>query len=232
MDVQELDIAADALNERRENLPERAERLQNQALARDLDRGLEQLEGQRGALRASEHSLAEEVAAMAARAKGAEDKLYSGGVKIPKELEGLQEEVRLLTQKQAELEDGELALMEQIEAAEREMAANREQRAASEQRERELDAAIAAAESEIEGELATLGASRQDAALNIPPLVLEKYAELRRNTRMAGRPAARLLGGSCQGCHVKLPIAEHQRIQDGEPGALVRCPQCRRVLVR
>jgi predicted nucleic acid-binding Zn-ribbon protein len=232
LDVQELDIAADALNERLRDLPERAERLANQQHARDLDAGVAELEAQRETLNASERGLAGKVADMAARAKEAEDKLYSGGVKVPKELEGLQEELRVFKEKQSELEDGELLLMEQIEATELAMSANREQRAASDTAEKELDASIAAAEAEIDDELSVRGASRQKAAVGIPAAVLEKYAELRKNVRMRGRPAARLESGTCQGCRVQLPIFEHHRIQDEAPTALVRCPQCRRVLIR
>jgi predicted nucleic acid-binding Zn-ribbon protein len=232
LDVQELDVAADALKQRRADLPERAELVGCHERAEQLDRELAELEARREGLSSSERKLAGEVAAMAARVKEAEKKLYSGTVTLPKELEGLQEEQRTLQHKQSELEDQELELMEQIEATEGEMASNREARRESDDRAAQLLRSIASSEAEIDGELQSLDTSRRNVAAGLPAPVLEKYAELRQNRRMAGRPAARLTARTCQGCRLELPVLVHQRIQDEGPGALVRCPQCRRVLGR
>jgi predicted nucleic acid-binding Zn-ribbon protein len=232
LDIQDLDFSADDLLERRRTLPERAALVESRAEAVALDQAFEVLEGQRGALRADEQALGDEVAVLAAKAKEVEDTLYSGSVKAPKELEGLQEEIRLLKEKQGGLEDRELELMEQIESVEAEMVGNREQRAASDARQGELGAAISSAEGEISGQLAEIGASRAKATPEIPELVMEKYGELRSRERLRGRAAGRLEGGSCQSCRMKLPVLEHKRIQDQPPDALVRCVHCGRILVR
>jgi predicted nucleic acid-binding Zn-ribbon protein len=232
MDLQDLDLAADELHEKRRTLPARAALVESQRHAAALDQGLDLLDQQRKAARSAEHALGDEVSTVASKAAEVEGTLYSGSVKSPKELEGLQEELRLLKAKQAGLEDRELELMEEIERTEAEIERNREQRTGSDALEEELCASIVADEGEIDEELATNGSTRQQEAADIPSAVLEKYAELRGKKRLAGRGAALLRDGSCQGCRMKLAVFEHNRIQGEPPEALVRCTHCNRILVR
>lgn len=230
--VQELDLASDALMERRWTLPERAERAQIEVRQAELDRAHADLEQTRKTLNAAEHALADEAAAIAAKAKEVEANLYSGSVTVPKELAGLQEEVRLLKEKQASIEDRELELMEEIERTEGEIAGNRAQRAECDARDRELASAVATAESQIDAELTGLADSRAKAAPDIPAEILAKYDELRGKAGLAGRAAAQLEKGTCQGCRVKLAVMDHRRIQEEPELALVRCTHCKRILVR
>ena len=44
--------------------------------------------------------------------------------------------------------------------------------------------------------------------------------------------AARLVGGSCSGCHLVLPSMEVDRIRKAPPDAVITCDQCGRILVR
>lgn len=232
LEVQEFDLACDALRAKRRDLPERAESERNEQRAVELDRDLALLDEQKAGLSASERVLAAEVAQVAVRAKASEDRLYSGAVTIPKELEGLQEELRGHKQKQSELEDQELELMEQIEQKDAEVAENREARTASDAQGRALDDAIRKAEAEIDGELAEFAAARGLACGGLPAEVLEKYEGLRSAPLMGGRPAARLEDGTCLGCRVKLPVLTHTEMQREPVEALLRCTQCRRILVR
>ena len=94
----------------------------------------------------------------------------------------------------------------------------------------ELRAAIANAESDIDAELATEEAARASAVASIPPDLLSLYENLR--TRLDGIGAARLVRGSCSGCHLALPATEVDRIKRVPADEIVRCDQCGRILVR
>jgi predicted nucleic acid-binding Zn-ribbon protein len=93
-----------------------------------------------------------------------------------------------------------------------------------------LRASIANAESEIDAELATEEAARAAAVASIPSDLLSLYENLR--ARLGGIGAARLVKGSCAGCHLALPATEVDRIKRVPPDEIVRCDQCGRILVR
>jgi predicted nucleic acid-binding Zn-ribbon protein len=44
--------------------------------------------------------------------------------------------------------------------------------------------------------------------------------------------AARLVGGTCQACHLALPATEVDRIRHLPPDAMARCDHCGAILVR
>ncbi|MHA7836396.1 MAG: zinc ribbon domain-containing protein [bacterium] len=232
LDVQTLDVARDRLVLRRETLPERVALDQVLAGRTPLDEAHAAQTARRDERARGERDLGREVAALAARIQEAEETLYSGSVRAPKELESLQEEIRLLRARQDELEEREMTLLEEIEQEERAM---RENRARLEESDREADrlrAAIGEAESEIDAELDRLAAERAPETSQLPPAILAEYERLRGRPRLAGRGAAPLDAGSCGGCRVKLPVMEYHRLKAEPEEALLTCMNCGRLLIR
>jgi len=232
LELQELDLSADRLRIQLENLPEAQELAEHEALLRELDAALAAGEAQREELSRAERELGSQVAAAASKAKEVETTLYSGTVKIPKELAALQEDHRLLRQRQAELEDRELERLEVIETVEGAIEATRSRRAEVAARAAELEAAIRAARDEIRGELARIKTERGARAAGLPAPVLEVYDRLRDNPRLGGRAAAPLGKGVCGGCRIQLPMMESSRIRAEAPDSVVCCVGCGRLLVR
>ncbi|HID87698.1 MAG TPA: hypothetical protein EYP55_10035 [Anaerolineae bacterium] len=155
-----------------------------------------------------------------------EEKLYGGRIKNPKELAGIQEEVRYLKRNRSELEDAMLETMLEIEDVEAEVAARRERlqeiEAEWKQRQaglREEEAALRARLARLEGERRALRASIDDQDLAI-------YKELRR--KKGGRGVALLVGGLCQGCGVTLPTSKVQEVRRSQD--LAFCSNCGRIL--
>ena len=70
------------------------------------------------------------------------------------------------------------------------------------------------------------------AAIPLGLALLTKYTALRAMPRLAGRAAARLGQGVCEGCRAKLPLVEYRRMKAEPPEALIQCTGCRRILVR
>jgi hypothetical protein len=94
----------------------------------------------------------------------------------------------------------------------------------------ELRSSIAAQESEIDDELQRERKERAALVSEVPDELLARYEQLRR--KLGGTGAARLVGGSCGGCHLQLPAMELDRVRKAAPDAILYCDQCGRILVR
>ena len=64
----------------------------------------------------------------------------------------------------------------------------------------------------------------------MPADLIARYEQLRK--KLGGTGAARLVGGSCGGCHLQLPAMELDRVKKAPPDAVIYCDQCGRILVR
>lgn len=232
LEVQELDLASDQLNERRSTLPEREALRQCHANIADIDAAHVALLERREALGRDERELAGEVGAMASRAQEADDTLYSGTIKVAKELSAVQEEVRMLREKQSALEERQMELLEEIDQLESETSDNRSTRTRKVAEGEEIQQAIGRAEGEIDAELARLVGERSPLAGEVPANILADYERLRTKERMAGRAAAPLADGSCGGCRVRLPVMEYTRMKAEPEDKLLTCTRCSRILVR
>ena len=63
----------------------------------------------------------------------------------------------------------------------------------------------------------------------VPADVLALYEKLR---EQHGVGAAALRRGRCEGCHLALNTVDLNRIRAAEPDEVLRCEECRRILVR
>jgi predicted nucleic acid-binding Zn-ribbon protein len=232
LDVQQLDLECDHLIKQRATLPERDTLRRNREQAATLDTGLAELEAERTRLDRAEHTLGGEVAEVASKAKEVEDRLYSGSVKVSKELAGLQQELDGLRARQGQIEEQELELLEEIDTTDASKVTNRADRDTCNAECTEIQATLGKAEADIDGQLAVIAGKRAELATGLPEAVLSHYAKLRENPRMLGRAAAPLADGGCGGCRIKLPVLEYHRIKAEPEDALVCCVHCHRVFVR
>jgi predicted nucleic acid-binding Zn-ribbon protein len=232
IELQDLDLSGDRLAERRRTLPEREELLALEAAEGPLAAAHATLCEQRAALERAEHDLEHEVEDLVAHSKEVETTLYSGTVRQSKELTNLQIELQSFHNRQAAAETRELSLLEEIEQVESEIALNRaaqERRALEAQR---CTRALLAAERAIDAELAGLAEARASKTEALPPAIVAAYEKLRSRERLAGRVVARLESGGCSGCHMRLPVLDHSRMQAEPEEALLHCVHCGRILVR
>jgi uncharacterized protein len=156
--------------------------------------------------------------------------LQAGNVASARQLEDLQREVDSLTHRVAVLEDAELEVMEKLEDAQARAAAVAADVAAltaarlSAQRDR--DAAFA----DIDAEVARVEGERVRVVADVPADLLALYDRIRADS--GGLGAAPLHRGRCQGCQLTLTPADLGRIRAEAPDEVVRCEECRRILVR
>ncbi|WBC06979.1 C4-type zinc ribbon domain-containing protein [Micromonospora sp. WMMA1947] len=228
LDLQAIDTALAQLAHRRRTLPERAEL---EALARELSA----LEDERVRAQVAVDDLDRDIARIEkdvdqVRARKSKDEArLTSGSGPARELEAIQHELVSLNRRQSDLEDAELELMEQRETAqgvldgvESRIAEARERRAATEQRRDETLAEIAK-EEEFKR------TARQPLAGDLPADLISLYDKIREDTGMG---AALLTGGRCGGCRLEMSGADLARIRKADPDDVVRCEECRRIMVR
>jgi predicted nucleic acid-binding Zn-ribbon protein len=230
LDLQALDSALDRLADRRRELPELAdiERLGQRQRAL-LDREVT-VETSISDLGRAVAKLEADVEQVRARAERDRRRLDAGQVSSPRDLENLQSEVVSLGRRQGVLEDELLEVMERNEQAEHQLAAVRAERATVAA---ELDAAVRRRDAAFADIDARAGARRGEREALVPTLpadLVALYEKVRAGSGGVG--AALLLRRQCQGCHLELSGADLIAVKDAGPRAVVRCEECRRILVR
>jgi predicted nucleic acid-binding Zn-ribbon protein len=185
---------------------------------------LEQEQGKLEELNGQQHSLEWELDDIQSKITKAEEELYSGKIKNPKELTSLQHEVEILKEKRGQLEDKDLEIMEQIESltdtakvVSSELAA-----VASDWKKRQQE--MAAEIQQLEVKLKGLNAQREAALSKIESEAAELYAGLKERR---GKAVAKIDQGLCRGCRIQLPVADLQKARSGD---LVQCSSCSRIL--
>ena len=154
----------------------------------------------------------------------ANESLYSGRVKNPKELQNLQHELDLLLAQRNPLEEKDITLMEQVEAAEIKVKQRKEELTLAENiwlaDQQSLKCQIEANRQAIEA----LRTKRQNTVMAIPAEDLALYNQLK---KIRGWGIAKVVQGTCGSCRLNLSSAEIQRAHAGQS---VTCSSCGRIL--
>ncbi len=228
--VQDLDIAITQLEHRKGTLPERRDLEAADGALAALAARAGELGARRQALLSRQAELEAQITAMTGRRQALEDRLYAARGSAARDLQAMDAEIHQLAQRRAEIEEVELEVMVEQEPVDAELARLADERAQLDAAASSLRTALAAAESVVNVEVATLAASRGVEAAKLPTDLADRYEVLR--ARLGGVGAARLVGNRCEGCHLALPSAEVDRIRHLPAGTVVTCDQCGRILVR
>jgi predicted nucleic acid-binding Zn-ribbon protein len=147
-----------------------------------------------------------------------------------KDMQALQHEVDSLTRRQAELEDIELEVMERAEGLAAAVAELEGQRAELVARIDELTAARDRVLTELETEAATVARPRADIVAGVGDELVALYEKIRASS--GGIGAAALRQRRCEGCRLELNQVDINRIRAAADDEVLRCEECRRILVR
>ena len=228
--VQEHDTSIDQLTHRRAHLPSRGELEQVMGELAKLEGSAAEVETTRHALGRDQQRLEDEITSLNDRANHHDKALYSGTISNPRELQAMQDEITALKRRISQLEDQELELMEQIEPLDQQLAVFGTARGDLDAKASALRAQIAEEEVAIDAELAQVQAERGTLVAAVDESLLTEYDDLRK--RLGGIGIARLVGGSCQGCHLSLSAVDVDRIKKLAPDAPAHCEECGRLLAR
>jgi predicted nucleic acid-binding Zn-ribbon protein len=230
LDVQGLDVRLQQLAHKKRSLPEHDE-------IESLTKDLTQLRDLLVAAQTEESDCAREqtkaeqdVDQVRQRAVRDQQRLDSGAVTSPKDLENLQREIASLAKRQGDLEDIVLEVMERRESAQERVAELTERVGSVQGRIDDATGRRDAAVQELDGQAASVTKEREVIAATIPADLLKLYDKLRE--QQGGVGAAKLYQRSCQGCRQELAITELSEIRSAAPDTVVRCENCRRILVR
>ncbi|WP_462187647.1 MULTISPECIES: zinc ribbon domain-containing protein [unclassified Frankia] len=230
LDLQALDTGIDRSVARRRGLPEHAVITERTAALTSLDGEVVGVQTELSDVARAQRKLENEIDLVRTRSARDSQRLDSGAVSTPRELENLQAELASLTRRQGVLEDDALEKMEIVEGLESRLSALSQQRSALQA---ELDAAVAArdkAYAEIDAEVARLRHDRDALVPELPEALVALYERIRASSSGVG--AAALLRRRCQGCHLELSGGDLRAVAAAPADEVVRCEECRRILVR
>lgn len=229
LEVQALDSRIAQLDHKRKNLPEHAEleRLgADLAQLRDLLVAAQTEESDT----AREQTKAEQdVDQVRQRAVRDQQRMDSGALGA-KDLENVQRELASLAKRQSDLEDVVLDVMERREAAQSRAAELAERVTSVEAKAAEAEARKSTALEAIDAEGFTAAKEREQLAAGVPDDLIKLYDKLR--AQQGGVGAARLYQKRCEGCRLELNITELNEVRAAPPTQVVRCENCRRILIR
>lgn len=165
-----------------------------------------------------------EVEDIVTKLTAAEETLFSGRIKNPKELTNLQHEVDAFKARRDQLEDKTLEIMDQVELSETRVAtiSNKLETLKAEWQRQQQQ--LSDESEKLKAILSDLGHKRQLLADEIDPQAIEFYQVLRKGK---GTAVARVEQGICRGCRISLPTTE---LQQARSGNLVQCSSCGRIL--
>jgi predicted nucleic acid-binding Zn-ribbon protein len=229
LDIQNFDFTTATLKNKAANLPEIAEinkltsrannardlRIAAQTEASDVQREITRAEGD-----------VEQVVSRITRDEGR----LNSGTGSAKDLEGLTHEVETLNKRRAELEEVELEIMMRVDGIKERITS-----LSAEENQVALviadlnirkENALAAIHTELEG----IETDRKATAQSVGAEMLALYEKVREAN--GGIGAAALAGNQCKGCNLTLNTIELQRIAGLAEDEVVRCEECRCILVR
>jgi predicted nucleic acid-binding Zn-ribbon protein len=230
LDLQELDLQLDQVAHKRKSLPEHKALADLAAEKAVVDRELVTVDTEVSDLQREQKKADSDVEQVRQRKARNQQRLDSGQITSPRDLENLQHEIGSLDRRIADLEDAELEVMEKLEAAEAVQADLRSRAEAFAGRQAELESSRDAALKELDEQRAQLGDQRSAIAAELPDALVTQYERLRE--RNGGIGAAPLVGKRCMGCRMELAPSDLTRFKAAAPDAVLRCEECGRILVR
>jgi predicted nucleic acid-binding Zn-ribbon protein len=227
LQLQRVNSTIDRLQARLAHLPEQAALEALEARAGELDSQIAERQAVFDDVSTRQRRLDFEVDTLVQKIRAESGRLYSGVVSNAKELQDISREVEALKRRKSVLEDNDLEVMEERDGVEKQLEALTTERSslAAEIERGRVARDEAAGETGLQLDAAEV--ERQRWVPRVDPQLLKVYDTIRASKGGVG--AAAMVDGTCQGCHMRLPAQEAERVRTA--GGLVRCDECQRILV-
>lgn len=223
--LQQIDLT---LRKNKSRLDEIQQLLANDASVKKAQKLLEQAENVLKPLKLSLRDLELQVQSTKQKREASENRLYSGNVTNPKELQEIEQNIASLKRWQSELEDKQLELMLEVEDADASFEHAQENldvvstEAASNNQE------LLAEKQSLEADTKMLRENRVEVVSELDEVDVALYEKMK--TQMAFRPISVLSPeGHCTICGVQQINTHAQAIRRSDE--LMRCANCNRILI-
>ena len=212
------------------NLPEAAELRALAAARAEVDGRARDLQVQVDDLTREQRKADADVEQVKGRRVRDQQRLDSGTVNNPKDLERLQHELVSLDRRIGELEDTELDVMQRLEDTQGELDTLRAQLGEIDERAGRLTVDRDKRLAELQEEATKAARDRSAAVAGMDAGLLTLYDRLRE--QKGGVGAALLRARRCEGCSLELNSGDLAQIAKQPADEVVRCEECGRILVR
>jgi predicted nucleic acid-binding Zn-ribbon protein len=229
LDLQALDTRLDQIAHRKATLPELAELRELYAQTSVMDDDLVRARTAVGDVQREIVKADTDVHLV--RERSARDQArMEAGQGTAKDMQALQHEVESLARRQSELEDVELEVMERAEGMAADVSRLAAARAELALRVEELEASRDKVFSELDAEVEQIGNSRGDVVAGVGKELVDLYEKIRDSS--GGIGAAILRHRRCEGCNLELNQVDINRLTNAAQDEVLRCEECRRILIR
>lgn len=165
---------------------------------------------------------------LASRIKSTEDKLMSGAVRNPKELQDLQENLEALRRHRTLVDDQAVEALMHADELSVHLAEQQQELSRIEGEWTSGQSELRQEEAKLKQNFVLLKRKREALATALPESLLERYEQMRK--RKAGVAIAPVRDGVCGACHVQIPTGIVHGL-GSSTATLVVCPSCGRFLV-
>lgn len=229
LDLQAVDTRLDQIAHAKRTLPQLAELADLEGKARLID---DQLVRSRTELDDVQRDVARaESDVQLVRDRAARDQArLDAGTGTAKDLQAIQHELASLARRQGDLEEVELEVMERAEAAEHDVRELERGRGELTERIQALEAARDEALARLDAEAGQVAAPRDTLVGDVGDDLVTLYEKIRAGS--GGTGAAALRQRRCGGCQLEINPVELQRLRSAPEDEVLRCEECRRILVR
>jgi uncharacterized protein len=230
LELADIDAELARIEHRRRGLPELDELARLEARDAELRDSVAALTAQNSDLNREQAKAEGDVEQVRARIDRDRQRLDGGMVNSPRELENLQSEVQSLHRRQSDLEEVVLDVMERREGAQAALDQATAERDGLGAKLVEVTGARDTALAELADQSAKAADRRTEVSAAVPADLLELYDKLR--AQHGGVGAAALRQRRCQGCNLTLNTVDLNAIRSAPDDEVLRCEECRRILVR
>lgn len=223
-ELQKIDLGLDG---RKDRLSEIDRALGNESPLMEFRSRVSELTRFTTHIKSQQRELEDSIDGLSHRISSSDQKLYSGNVTNPRELEDLQAEIALLARNRGDFEDRLISSLEELSPVEDALTEARNALASAENSWADQQKLIAVEKDQLEDEIRTLNLERNIKAEGISNLILPLYESVR--IGHSGRAVALVQNGICDFCRVALPTAKIQSLRAATKPE--RCPNCGLILV-
>ena len=222
--LQGLDLQ---LIQHRKRLQEIAAALQDRAVIEAAQTEVDSAQQTLAPLNTQLRDLELEIQSNTQKTQNSEDRLYSGAVKNPKELQDIQNEVASLKRRKGVLEDRLLEIMIEIEEVDAHLGACESELQQVTAEWEQLHSDLLEEKVTLDSEVEILQQQRASAIEDVTPENRQFYDTMRK--QKGNQPVATIQGNACSICGIGLTTAIIQEVRHSQ--TLVQCQSCERILV-